>query len=242
MKYDVEVTINGHRPADIEKALRRMAIINRGLDIGFKVLVVLLLAAIIALLAACGSAPKPAAVAASADTEVLGVGDLAILSSCESSGGAVALDGRHLLTAAHVVVSCTDGPVMVRSGDGSVRLARVELVDVIRDAARLELVPGSTDLDARLEVVAAHVGQPVCIRSGLHEERRCGTIDRIATGRGGVHSSTATIRGDSGSGLYDEAGRLVGIVVNCNTGEDGSCAPSGGGATPMTELSWAVAK
>lgn len=192
-------------------------------------------------IATCGCPRARPAAAPAAVPEVLGAGDLAVQMACAVTGSAVALDARHVITAAHVIAQCPDALLVVYV-DGEPRAATIEIVDFRGDTARLLLSAGSVDFTAPPPALApAQPGERVCLRSGNHRTVRCGVVSSVATGRGGLQHTAPTQKGDSGAGLYDTQGRLVGIVVTCDVTEAGVCLATGGGATPAASIGWAVA-
>lgn len=232
--------------AEAERTLDRLTEKARGLRtlLGFgvtpwrvviDVLIVVLLGALVAAQYGCAqglrvSTPQDQTRAA-----------LAVETACGPTGSAVIVDSMHALTAAHVIGECPL-PVLLTDSSGHQRVASIEaLVDV--DVARLELLPDQPPFAvavAGLPPIARPArGAAVCIESGRHHQRRCGAVRAVEPGRGGIAHSAVTIKGDSGSGLYDGRGRLVGIVVTCDVETTGGpCSATGGGATPLWPRTW----
>lgn len=207
------------------------------------VLVVALLAALVFAQYGCASrvpfGPVPVVSTATEQTRAA----LMVETICGTSGSGVIIDTAHALTAAHVIAACPM-PVLLTDSSGRRRVATPEaVVDV--DVVRLQLLPGQALFtDARPPTITRpSPGAAVCIESGRHHQRRCGKVRAVEPGRGGIRHSATTTKGDSGSGLYDGSGRLVGIVITCDTEHDGDdvCNAAGGGATPLWPRAWIAA-
>lgn len=173
--------------------------------------------AILPLLVACVSLPVvPAAPRGYAERERAAIRlDVA----CESTGGhtgsGVVTDERHALTAAHVV-ACPEMPLVIATtADGRRLFVVVTKEDHARDFAVLELESGDRfHLDVAPPLRApAVVGSHVCSETAIPVRgSNCGPV--IAAYPDFAHVAAVVMKGNSGSGVYDMAGRLVGIVVN----------------------------
>lgn len=149
-----------------------------------------------------------------------------------SSGSGVRIDARHVLTAYHVVdcpfemtititpperpdagITVTDDN-RVQLTRGILQYAELELIDRRADLARLRLP--FIDDTPRARVGEVDPGDVVCMANASPSPRYdCGTIRRdFDEHRGDLEHTMATLHGNSGSGLYDDRGRLVGIVVS----------------------------
>ncbi len=131
-------------------------------------------------------------------------------------GSGVLIDSRHVLTARHVVNCDVITVLVLTAGDADSIVARVDAVAPQSDLARLELdapvavvpaVVGRADL-----VACAAMGHPVRLRT-------CGLIiQERKTAMQDLGVQIESVFGNSGSALYDLAGRLVGIVTHkCRT-------------------------
>lgn len=154
-----------------------------------------------------------------------------------SFGSGVIVSPRVALTAAHVV-RCngdTHAAIVVRYPGGEVK-ARAVLLDLDGDVARLELA-------GPLRVEPARIGPPpdiddrVCLVASVPARgRRCGVVERYAAPPGNVRHDALTLPGNSGSGVYDEAGRLVGIVTHYSRCPNGQFC--GGAFTSLEGRAW----
>jgi hypothetical protein len=173
-----------------------------------------------------GPSPDTPEVGAIADR----VGQTVHVEACVYEGSGVALPNGYALTALHVVLGC---PVYKLTNVVTDEESVAELdIATAQDLARLTM---ETQLPAEsVRVARAHVGDVVCLLSATPEiGAACGHVQSVTDGRGGIRHSAPTAKGNSGSGLYNTDGDLVGIVVTCNLGDDGKCDRSGGGATAV---------
>lgn len=163
-----------------------------------------------ALLTACGacaaSIPRPTFTGTDVREHAVSV---AVACSGKTLGSGVIVDARRVLTAAHVVPCGTAATVAVRTRDGRVVPARVTWVDDGRDVAVLR---ATADLEGPYPVIAPATHGRVCLVPGWPTRRvSCGYV----TGTGlEIRHTAKTARGNSGSGLYDARGRLIGVVTN----------------------------
>jgi serine protease Do len=156
------------------------------------------------------------------------------IEACSAAGSGVNLGNGYALTALHVVVGCSayvvTESISERASTGELDLAhrfdvaRIKLEDTVpsRPVTIARVVPGQT--------VCAMVAHPLLLV-------RCGHVRSVAEGRGGIEHSVPVDKGNSGGGLYDTSGNLVGIIVTCNLTE-GVCNETGGGATPLAGMEW----
>ncbi len=162
-------------------------------------------------------------------------------------GTGVLVSENQLLTADHVVrcqvvegfpIFMPPTKIEVDPGDGNRLEAFIEISYYLDDIARLRLV-GDASLAKYFTPI--HVGEMpglgtrVCESSMIPRPTyRCGTV-QIPTDEH-IKFEMRTEHGNSGSGLYDSSGRLVGIVVRlwlCEAGE--MC---GGYAIPLSGREW----
>jgi hypothetical protein len=228
------------RLTDKARGLRKLRVGVSPWRVVIDVLIVVLLGALVLGQYGCACGMRQAASSSSPQDQLRAA--LSLETACGPTGSAVIVDRTHALTAAHVIGVCPL-PVLLIDSDGVSRVASLEAV-AATDVARLELLPDEPPFagSGPPSIARAAPGAGVCIESGLHHERRCGRVRTVSDGRGGVEHSAATIKGDSGSGLYDEHGRLVGIVVTCDVpARGGACLTTGGRATPLAPRAWIAA-
>lgn len=157
-------------------------------------------------------------------------------------GSGVLVDETLVLTAGHVVkCDAKESAIIVKFpepvGD---RAARVSVVDHDGDIAVLTL-------EEAVKLAPAKVGrrprvdQRICLVTGIpSRERRCGDVQRWEEPPGDTRHDAVTEPGNSGSGVYDGAGRLVGIVTHYVTCRNGQIC--GGLFTALEGRPWAVAR
>lgn len=156
-------------------------------------------------------------------------------------GTGVIVDAHHLLTAKHVV-TCDEGEEMmltVNTGIGANRDAFVELEFPNNDIARLYVANTMESLMSSIEMGAApKLGDRVCEASMVPRPTwRCG-ITQQPDDEGLFTFEMRTEHGNSGSGLYNGRGQLIGIVVQwfpCERME--MC---GGKASPIQAWPWLI--
>lgn len=152
--------------------------------------------------------------------------------SSDTSGSGFVFDDGLVLTTAHLVIR--SGGVEVTYPDGSRAAADVLAIDSLRDLAALG-VP-MIDLDRPL-MGLAEAGDTGFVVGGSTS----GTVDLVVrqyaslsieevlgterSSRRGYEIEAATADGDSGAGVYDQEGRLLGMVF---------AVTAGGGSTWVT--------
>lgn len=124
-------------------------------------------------------------------------------------GSAVAVGPRLVTTAAHVVPCGRAAMVVLTLADGRVIPA---YVSVTLDREDLAILLPTTDVaDVRLRLAPARPG-PVCFTAAAPERGvHCGSIERVVSGV--IVLSGRIVHGNSGSGLFNAQGELVGIVT-----------------------------
>jgi S1-C subfamily serine protease len=167
------------------------------------------------------------------------IGQIVHIDACTAAGSGVNLGNGYVLTALHVVTGC---PAHLVTESISERSSPSELDTANRfDLALLKL---ETPMDApRVTVARVAQGDTVCkMAAAPLLTVRCGVVLEVRDGKGGIRHSIQTDKGNSGGGLYDQSGNLVGIVSTCNTAFQGSevCIGSGGGATAVYPHAWMV--
>ena len=126
-------------------------------------------------------------------------------------GSAVALSPRLVTTAAHVIPCGRAAMVLLTLGDGRKVPAYVSATLEREDLA--VLLPTVDVTEHRLRLAAPRPDAPVCfVAAALARGIHCGRFVRVYAGGVIVHSAT-TAHGNSGAGLFDSSGALVGIVT-----------------------------
>lgn len=156
------------------------------------------------------------------------------------AGSGVAMGDRYVLTAAHVVPYACLYPGMIATFPDSTKYEmRVDAVLVDEDLARLVLVNPKESFPRSfpVKVATARPGDHVCLTPGNPARGiSCGRIKARTFGPKGRTADllydAPTIRGNSGSGLFNADGALVGIVVQWWKAEDGKTS-LGGKATSI---------
>lgn len=151
-------------------------------------------------------------------------------------GSGVVVGEQHVVTAAHVV-SCP-GKVFVGVGDTKQKewhLATIQSADFLADVVRLK-VP-----DTRLMVGSVETSPPpppdsiICAMTAVPNFRKkCGLVRHINVGS--FWHTAPVVPGNSGSGMFNSTGELVGIVstwVQCN-GE--SCGGTSASIWPIRSM------
>lgn len=155
-------------------------------------------------------------------------------------GSGVLVTDRRVVTASHVVTCNGETGVYVEFPSGATLLARVAILDLEDDLAVLALAEPVT---MRRAIIGPRpgVGDDVCLSAGVPKrEHPCGIITgyRDPTNsdtKGDVETSATIEPGNSGSGVYDGAGRLVGIVTYFRAIAG---VPLGGGFTALEARAW----
>lgn len=134
-----------------------------------------------------------------------------------ATGTGIVVDATHVLTAAHVV-SCTDDkkpepratPVVRIEHKGLVYYARIARVDTANDTALLVLNQ-DTLIGDDVQLGTPKVGDAVCASVFVPKrEQKCGVITGITARE--ISTTLAVRPGNSGAGLYNQRGELVGVV------------------------------
>ncbi len=131
--------------------------------------------------------------------------------------GVVVGDGRHVITANHVLGAAER--VLVRTSVGEVIAARIAGGDKATDLALLEI---DEALPAFAFARSADLGAPVCAIGnafGLGLSLTCGTVSAVQRSNAGfnaiedfVQTDAAVNPGASGGALVNEKGELVGVL------------------------------
>jgi S1-C subfamily serine protease len=155
-----------------------------------------------------------------------------VVSRCGSGSGVIT--GPHsVMTALHVLNACS---LLAESDE-------VKVIDSRGRSFKAHIVVSADDYDiAKLGVVGTldyqgvRIGPPsiggVCVQSASPViMRACGSVDSLrygGAGAGDIHHTVVVIPGNSGSGAYDEYGRLIGIVLTRDLDSRGNPVGYGG--------------
>lgn len=137
------------------------------------------------------------------------------------SGSGTIIGPEHVVTAMHVVARCPGQPIAIVAHDKTIFVGFLEQLNVHHDTALFgvkELLPRLWDpaptvvphADIRVGDVLCTMSQEPHVSQKEKPFFRCGDVYK--TYRGWVFADLDSIPGNSGSGVYDSAGRLVGIV------------------------------
>jgi S1-C subfamily serine protease len=179
----------------------------------------------------CGAVPKRTVEVPPADRALAreeAARAVAVAALCGEAGTAfgsgVIVGPSTVLTALHVVGHCENPVVLVQTTDEKVR-AVVVTAKWSADVARLELVAGTFDAPVLERGPRPEPGDRVCVVAAVPDRlRRCGEVDKYGTD--GMYHSAPVQRGNSGGGVYDSAGRLVGVTtMTIGDGMGGVAAP-----------------
>lgn len=148
----------------------------------------------------------------------------------------VIVSDHQVLTAAHCARE--DAMITATRDDGTTTIFEIEVLVPGRDLARLETVPGwFGDAPAALRVGRVDLGARVCIAAAVpRKDHKCGEVQRVF---GSVfYHSAVTEHGNSGAAVYDESGRIVGIVSTLYDAANGQII--GGGVGSLVGYEWLV--
>lgn len=139
-------------------------------------------------------------------------------------GSGVIINNHQVLTAFHVI-GCANAVVTVTLFNGREIQGFVDTFDKRADLARvrLEHSPGAF---APVTVARTYVGDTICFQPRLpNDSRGCGVVTRVSDRPNGIEHDALSRGGNSGSGVYDRRGRLVGIVTRRVGDEGGQATP-----------------
>lgn len=134
-------------------------------------------------------------------------------------GSGVLIDARHVLTAEHVVACTYLSDLHVTLNDGRRIKPRVVGTWPEHDIALLELPVDVLGIDYAMLAPPPKVDDVVCTSVAWPKRGgACGQIDsNDGSTRWDLRYSAPIVPGNSGGGLYDASGHLVGIVTGYNT-------------------------
>lgn len=178
----------------------------------------LLLMGLLAFLSSCGGLFRYTSPSAQKQATV------SVEVSCPNGGGGygsgVIVGPHHVLTAAHVVDNVYSGEcsVTVTEIDGLTRNMKVDWFDKSHDIARLRTVGDLSEFDNYERIWVGKrpdEGDQVYLVTGYPlRGRKLGLVEGYHDGSGDVIHSGLTEFGNSGSGVWNESGKLIGIVTN----------------------------
>jgi S1-C subfamily serine protease len=138
-------------------------------------------------------------------------------------GTGIALGPRRVLTAGHMA-DCNVQGLYVELPNGSHAFASVIWLSRARDLALLSIPNGSLgDTLASPEVAAVKIGETVCAHvADPKVDTLCGVVTSVG-GPGGrdVNFTGAVQHGNSGAGVFNAQGKLVGIITAIGSKGDG---------------------
>lgn len=133
-----------------------------------------------------------------------------------STGSGVIVSKTEILTATHVIEWCDAPEVIATPPRGFGRRMRVSMVSTLTDVARMRIADDGEFGDvAPPKIGPVSDGSRICAAlADPYQQRRCGFIeDQRSDMRNDLIFSAPIEPGNSGSGLYDSRGRLIGIVT-----------------------------
>jgi hypothetical protein len=157
-------------------------------------------------------------------------------------GSAILVSPTQALTAAHVVAHLADCPgaglLALTFDPMHFGLAEVELYlpESTDDIARVRLMTPIYDIEPAREWRPPTAGSDACAVTGWpFADWKCGRVVATESGRGmDIRLEIPIERGNSGSGLFDMHGHLIGIVTRCGGGGYNGCDGATGRASSIT--------
>lgn len=201
------------------------------------------LVALVATCSACGATQHPQRTEADRANSAVTIAVQCPDGTQRGSGTVVSHD--RVLTAFHVVV-CDGGilgPITVSGGDGTWYKADIDVVVLHLDTVRLRIDGDMTKWMSDVEIgPVPYVGEEVCESTGYPRwTYRCGRVQPQWDGEGWTRQfrfGFMAEHGNSGAGIYDQHGRLIGLVSQWRACEGGvNCE---GTAHPLEGYEWLV--
>lgn len=147
---------------------------------------------------------------------------------CGRQGSGVIVGEHRILTAQHVLGDCAEIHVTTVGGR-KMLAARVAMWS--DDVALLAVAETLTERSPRVKGIRS--GDHGCLVAAAPVRvRECGTVVVALKRYGGIMHTAKTVKGNSGSGFYDQNGHLVGIVVEYIRVGGGTATPVGSRLTP----------
>lgn len=156
-------------------------------------------------------------------------------------GSGVIVSEDVVLTAAHVA-SCPDGQKMfaetvVMPNESDMYTAETEMLYLQRDVARVKLSFKKLE-----DVPPVHlgprpaIGDTICAATAVPDwGRACGVVGPSGSNlTDSINISTLVQFGNSGSGVFDSHGRLIGLVITAHLCQGNF--PCSGGVTPIQDM------
>ena len=143
-------------------------------------------------------------------------------------GSGVIVDETTVLTAYHVADCPGDSMIAVETLRGIMVMAALGNFDEASDVASLilfESIPGHSATIAK----PPGIGQVICAESAIPTRaRKCGRVHWLAPdpAQNDIRHDLHVVGGNSGSGVYDQRGMLIGIVTLRRTDRPGGAAAS----------------
>ena len=156
-------------------------------------------------------------------------------------GSGVIVSSRRVLTAAHVAAYSVCA-YSVTTNRGVVIPVDIEILSPQLDIARLVAPKDSFTLTPVTLGPVPDPGEEICISSAVpSREWVCGDVQLYrARLPGDVRHTGITQKGNSGSGVYDRTGRLIGIVTHLTECSGGYKQICGGKVTSLEGREWWV--
>lgn len=158
-------------------------------------------------------------------------------------GSGVVVDAQHVLTAAHVV-DCP-GRIIVGADTMSPVAMRLEAFSLDADLARLVTATAVFSVHPALRVGTVREGEIICAAVVVPERTwSCGVVVAVTSeASDSIVHTAGVMHGNSGSGVYNATGVLVGVLTECHMVEsvpDSPCRVHGGNASALAGRAWMV--
>ena len=146
--------------------------------------------------------------------------EAAVSISTKCAAGSGVIVGRHtILTALHVINDCDSRDITITKSNGktySVTAEAALAIDIARLHVEEDLLISSVTIDK------AKVGEKLCSAPVVPSRgRSCGEVTSVGDGDSEIIFTGKVEPGNSGSGMYNSRGHLVGIVTRRFLDSDG---------------------